>query len=76
MFNKLAGKIKEVYGTQEKFAKALGLSDTSLIKRMKGTVDWKSEEMFNSCVLLGIPFDEMHLYFYPKSREIHTTAEE
>lgn len=76
MYNKLAGKIKEVFGTQEKFAKALGMSDTTLIKRMKGISDWKGEEMFTSCVLLGIPFEEMHIYFYPKSREFHTMATE
>ena len=33
-FSKLRGKIKEVFGTQEKFAKAMGMSSVSLSAKL------------------------------------------
>ena len=65
-FSKLLGKIKEVFGTQEKFAKAMKMSRSALCNRLNGTVDWKVEEVILACELLGIPFTEAFLYFFVK----------
>ena len=63
-FSKLYGKIKEVYGTQEKFAAAMGMSRSALSLRLKNSVDWKPKEIVKACELLHIPVVETHLYFF------------
>ena len=34
-YNKLRGRIREVFGTQEEFGKAIGLSNTSISCKIK-----------------------------------------
>lgn len=63
-YNKLYGKIKEVFGIQEAFAEAMGMSRTAINARLKQTVEWKSPEIFKACELLGIPLADSHLYFF------------
>lgn len=63
-YSKLYGKIREVYGTQPAFAKAMGMSTSALNLRLNGAVAWKSPEIVKACELLGIPLDEAHLYFF------------
>lgn len=36
-YSKLRGKIKEVFGTQAKFAKAMGMSTVTLSAKLNGT---------------------------------------
>lgn len=57
-------KIKEVYDTQPAFAKAMGMSYTSLNQRLNGSVEWKVSEIAKACDLLHIPLTEAHLYFF------------
>ena len=57
-------KIKEVYDTQEVFAKAMGMSYTALNQRLNGSVEWKVSEIAKACDLLHIPLTEAHLYFF------------
>lgn len=63
-YSKLLGKIKEVFGTQGKFAEAVGLSERSLSQKLNNEVPWKQPEMIKSSELLGFPLDDMHLYFF------------
>lgn len=63
MYRKLRGKITEVYGTQEKFADAIGLTRSALNQRLAGATKWKAPEMAKACDLLGIPLSDMYLYF-------------
>lgn len=63
-FKKLKLKIKEVYDTQEKFAKDMGMGETSLNQRLNNSVEWKVPEMFKACKLLSIDISEADLYFY------------
>ena len=63
-YSKLNGKIKEVFGTQLAFAKAMGMSRSALNQRLIGAVDWKSPEIVKACELLGIPLEEAHVYFF------------
>ena len=63
-FKMLKLKIKEVYDTQEDFAKALGMSKTSLNLRLNNGVDWKMDEVKNICTLLDIPFNDVPRYFF------------
>ena len=63
-YKRLKLKIKEVYETQEAFAKAMSMGYTVLNQRLNNTVDWKAPEIAKACDLLHIPLDEAHLYFF------------
>lgn len=63
-YSKLLGKIKEVYGTQEAFAKAMGVSMSTINLRLNGKTEWKAPDIAKACELLHIPLNETHLYFF------------
>lgn len=63
-YSKLRGKIREVYGTQEKFAIQLGIGQVSLSKRLTGELDFKQSEIERACKLLKIQPSEITLYFF------------
>ena len=63
-YRKLKGKIKEVFDTQEAFAKAMGLSYTSINQKVNDKVEWSSSEIAKACNLLHIPLTEAHIYFF------------
>lgn len=64
MYRKLQGRIKEVYGTQKNFIKAMGMSYTALSFRLNGKAEWKASEIAKACELLHIPLTEAYLYFF------------
>ena len=63
-YSKLNGKIKEVFGTQAKFALAMGLSERSLSIKMNSLRPWKQPEIILACTLLDIPIDSIGIYFF------------
>lgn len=63
-YSKLRGKIVEVYGTLNAFAKAMDMSISALSQRLKDNVKWCTPEIAKACDLLGIPLEEAHLYFF------------
>ena len=63
-YKKLKLKIKEVFDTQEAFAKAMGMGKTALNQRLNGSVEWKSSEIAKACYLLHIPLTDAYLYFF------------
>lgn len=65
-YSKLRGKIREVFGTQEAFAEAIGMNTVSLSQRLNGKLDWKISEIAMSCKVLGIPLEENAAYFFTK----------
>ena len=63
-YRKLKGKIKEVYDTRADFARALGMSPSSLSYKLNNKREWKIKEINKACELLNIPLVEAHLYFF------------
>lgn len=63
-YSKLNGKIREVFGTQAKFALAMGLSERSLSIKMNSLRPWKQSEIILACTLLDIPIDSIGAYFF------------
>lgn len=53
-FNKLKGKIKEVYKTQNDFAVAMNMTPKTLSSKLNNTTDFSSKEIVNAFKLLGI----------------------
>lgn len=67
-FLKLAGRIKEKYGTQSEFAYAMKTSTTYVNTRLCQKVDFTAKDISRWCDLLGIRSDEINEYFMPEWR--------
>lgn len=63
-YNKLRGRIKEKYGTQDAFAEAVGIGRVSLSEKLNNKVEFKQREINKSCEVLEIPIEEMTDYFF------------
>lgn len=63
-YSKLCGLIVEKYGTQAKFAEAMGLSERSVSLKLNGRVGWKQAEIAQACKLLGIRATTIAAYFF------------
>lgn len=63
-YDKLRGKIKEVFNTQEKFAESMNMATTSLSFRLNNQLQWTQREMKKACQLLNIPEEEVAIYFF------------
>lgn len=63
-YSKLRGRIKEIYGTQDAFAEAIGIGRVSLSEKLNNKVEFRQREINKSCEVLEIPIDEMTDYFF------------
>lgn len=62
--SKLRGKIKEVFGTQEAFADAMGISTTSLSAKLNGSVEFKLSEVVQAVKILQLEEKDIAVYFF------------
>lgn len=65
-YSKLSGKIREKFGTQAEFAKAMGLSERTISLKMNGKVFFKQPEIAKACRLLKIEECDVPEYFFKK----------
>ena len=63
-YDKLKGRIKEKYGTQENFAKAIGKTLTTTSFKINGKRLWNQDEIINAIVLLDLSKDDSVEYFF------------
>ena len=63
-FRKLRGKIIEVFGKQEAFALALGMSTHSLSLKLNSLRYFKPTEISKSIELLGLELTDIPEYFF------------
>lgn len=63
-YSNLCGAITRCFGTQAKFADALGISERSLSLKINNKVGWKQDEMIKTCKLLDIKVSEIPDYFF------------
>jgi hypothetical protein len=63
-YAKLRGKIREVFGTNEAFAKAMDMNPSTLSAKLNNGSPWNREEIEKACELLHIPIDQVHIYFF------------
>ena len=63
-YSKLLGRIVEKFGTQARFAEAMGLSERSLSLKMNCKVPFKQPEISKACGLLEIDATDIHSYFF------------
>lgn len=65
-YSKLRGKIVEKFTTHTNFAKALGVSHTSLSYKLTGKRYFDSYEIYKCTELLDIPINEIADYFFTR----------
>ncbi len=65
-YSKLTGKIIEVFGTRDAFAKALGVTKESVSLKLKGKTPWKQIEIDKTCELLDIDKSDICIYFFAR----------
>ena len=63
-YSKLLGKIKEKFGTQGKFAIAMGVGLSSLNQKLNNKAEFSQNEMDRACELLGIGKEKLSTYFF------------
>lgn len=63
-FNKLRGKIKEVYGTQASFASAMETNEATLSNKLNNNVEFTQKEILKACRLLGVDNAKIAEYFF------------
>lgn len=63
-YPKLRGAIREKFGTQEAFAKAMNMNPVTLSFKLSGKSDWTRNEMQDVCKLLDISIAESPAYFF------------
>lgn len=61
---KLCGRIREKYGTQEAFAKAMKMNPATLSAKLRGKSDWTRVEIELAGKHLDIPVAEIPDYFF------------
>lgn len=63
-YAKLRGRIKEKFGTQGRFAEAVGLSPITISRKLTGKMAFSSDDIERWCGLLEIPLKEAGVYFF------------
>lgn len=63
-YSKLLGTMKEQGITQEKLAKSMGISNTSLSSKLKGKTQFKVSEVQKIMTILALPDESVTLYFF------------
>lgn len=63
-YDKLKGRIKEKYGTQENFAKAIGKTQTTTSFKINGKASWNQDEIVKAIEVLGLSKDDIVEYFF------------
>jgi hypothetical protein len=70
-YNKLSGKIVEVFGTRYNFAKAMGWSERTLSLKMSGKRSWKQSDICKAINLLNLTEGDIPTFFFtPKVQNI------
>lgn len=65
LYRKLSGRIVEKYGSNKKFAEAVGISEVSMSKKMTGRVGISQQDMILWAELLDIDRTEFGDFFIP-----------
>ena len=63
-YNKLRGKIVEIYGSQIEFAKAMKWSEKTLSLKLNGKVQWKQTDIMTAVQILGLSESDIQDYFF------------
>lgn len=71
-YSKLRGKIKEKMGTEREFSKKIGRTQNFVSKVFANKTYFGQEDIATGAEVLGIPADEIGIYFFAK--EVHKSG--
>lgn len=63
-YDKLSGRIIEMFGTRYKFAEAMGWSERTLSLKMSGNRPWKQPDICKAIELLNLTERDIAIYFF------------
>lgn len=63
-YSELKGKIVACYGSQEKFASALGVTPMTVYRKLSGKTAFTRDEMLKWSAALRIPKSKIGSYFF------------
>lgn len=63
-YNKLKGRIVELYGTQGNFAKEIGISKNSMSKKLNGKTEFSQKDIIQWSTILNVSKNEYAEYFF------------
>ena len=65
-YNKLKSKIIEKYGTQREFAKAFGITNIALSRKLNNQSRFSTDDIIVIVDMLDIPENEITEYFFTR----------
>lgn len=63
-YDKLRGRIVEMFGSQGKFAKSMGWSERTLSLKLNGVRSWKQPDICKAIQLLHLKESDIPIYFF------------
>lgn len=63
-FSKIKGRIVEIFGTQEKFSEAIGLSPQTVNAKLQGRSEFSQKDIYKWAVALQIKSEDIGSYFF------------
>lgn len=63
-YDKLSGRIVEIFGTRYRFAKEMGWSERTLSLKMQGDRAWKQTDICLAIKLLKLDESDIPAYFF------------
>lgn len=63
-YNKLKGRIVEIFGTQAAFSKSIGVSEQTITAKLAGRSMFSQDDIINWCKALLIDQNDIGLYFF------------
>ena len=63
-YNKLRGRIVELFGSQKEFSKRIGLSEQSITAKLNGRSDFSQDDILIWSNSLQIKLEEIGIYFF------------
>lgn len=63
-YSELRGRIKRYFGNQQKFAKYIAISNTSLSQKLNNRVYFTQEEMEKSVLAFDAPYSDINALFF------------
>lgn len=63
-YSKLRGRIVEKCGTQQEFAKTMGMSERTVSLKMQGKIPWKQTDIMKALDVLDLDASDVQDYFF------------
>lgn len=63
-YDKLKGRIIEIFGSQREFASAMGWSERTLSFKINGKIPWKQTDICKALSLLKLSEADVPTYFF------------